>query len=199
MFKITESAQEQILARMESEGKSDSSLRVRIIGWTAEDFEYRLEVIPAEQTAEGDVQVADGELPVWLAADSADRLQGATLDFVEQAHARGFSIENPNPVWTDETSLAVQRVLDKEINPGVGMHGGRVRLLEVRDDVAYIQFDGGCVGCGMSNVTLKQGVDQAIRQHVPQIREIVDSTNHAAGTNPYYKPEETEGAHSPVA
>lgn len=199
MFTVTESAQEQILARMESQSKTDRSLRVRIVGWTAEDYEYRLEVIPAEQIAEGDVQVAEGELPIWLAADSVDRLQDATLDFVERAHERGFSIENPNPVWTDEKSLAVQRVLDKEINPGVGMHGGRVRLLEVRDDVAYIQFDGGCVGCGLSNVTLKQGVDKAIRQHVPEIREIVDVTDHAAGTNPYYKPEEAAGAESPVA
>lgn len=199
MFKLTPAAEEKIFARMEAEGKTDHALRVRIVGWTADDFEYRLEVLPESECDQGDVMVANGKMQVYIAADSVDKLRGAKLDYVDSARERGFKVENPNPVWTDERALAVQRVLDNEINPGVGMHGGRVKLLDVRDDVAYVEFGGGCVGCGMSKVTLKKGVTEAILENVPEINEVVDTTDHASGTNPYYKPEEVQGAESPVA
>jgi Fe/S biogenesis protein NfuA len=199
MFTVTEAAQEKILERMEMEGKADRALRIRIGGWTADDFEYRLEVIPPEAAEPGDVQASDGKLPVFLAADSVERLEGATLNFVETAHERGFAIDNPNPVWTDAEAQAVQRVLDEHINPGVGMHGGRVMLMSYQDGVASIRFDGGCVGCGLSQVTLKQGVDKALKENVPGLKEVVDATNHAEGTNPYYAPEQADQAESPVA
>jgi Fe/S biogenesis protein NfuA len=199
MFTVTDTAREKILERMAHEGKSGRTLRVRIAGWTADDFEYRLEVIPHDQLDDDDVMAIEGELPVALAADSVDRLSGATLDFIETARQRGFSIENPNPVWADPKAQSVQRLLDDQINPGVGMHGGRVTLMELKDDVAYIRFDGGCVGCGLSNVTLKQGVDRTIREHMPEIRQIVDVTDHDSGTNPFYTEEEAAQAQSPVA
>lgn len=199
MFTVTETAEEKILERMEMENKTDRALRIRISGWTADDFEYRLEVIPPEEMDPGDVEASDGQLPVVLAADSVDRLQGATLNYVETAMERGFAIDNPNPVWTNAEAQQVQRVLDEKINPGVGMHGGRVTLMGYEDGVARIRFDGGCVGCGLSQVTLKQGVDKALKEHVPDLQEVVDVTNHAEGTNPYYKPSEEQEAQSPVA
>jgi Fe/S biogenesis protein NfuA len=199
MFTVTEAAEKKILERMEAEGKSGRTLRVRIAGWTADDFEYRLEVIPPDQVEQGDVLAVEGRLPVALAADSVERLQGATLDFVETARQRGFSIDNPNPVWDDPKAQAIQRLLDDRINPGVGMHGGRVMLMDLKEGTAYIKFDGGCVGCGLSNVTLKQGVDRAIRDNMPEIVSIVDVTDHASGTNPFFTKEEAAQAQSPVA
>jgi len=199
MFTVTETAQTKILERMEAEGKADRMLRIRIVGWTADDYQYRLEVIQAEAREAGDVEVPTDRLPLLLAGDSVEKLTGATLDFLETAQQQGFSIENPNPVWTDPLELKIQRVLDQKINPGVGMHGGQVRLLRAEDGVAYISFGGGCVGCGMSNVTLKQGVDRMIREEVPEIRQVVDTTDHASGTNPYYQPTETADAESPLA
>ncbi len=156
-------------------------------------------MIPEEQIEAGDETVGSGKLPVVLAAGSVDQLRGATLDFVETAHERGFSIDNPNPVFTDEMAVRVQQVLDEQINPGVGMHGGRVQLIELKDGTALIRFDGGCVGCGLSKVTLKQGVDRTLREAFPELKQVVDVTDHASGTNPYYKPSETAGAESPVA
>ncbi len=70
-------------------------------------------------------------------------------------------------------------------------------LLEVKDAVAYIQLGGGCQGCGMVDVTLKQGIEVRIREAVPAIREIVDSTDHAGGKNPYYQP--SKGGPSPYS
>lgn len=82
----------------------------------------------------------------------------------------------------------VQGVLDREVNPSVASHGGVVRLLDVRDNQVYIQMGGGCQGCGQADVTLKQGVEIAIRAEVPEVGEILDTTDHAAGNNPYYSP-----------
>jgi len=83
---------------------------------------------------------------------------------------------------------SVQQVLDSQINPGVAMHGGHVSLLDVKGNVVYIQMGGGCQGCGMATVTLKQGIEKSIRQYVPEVTEILDTTDHASGRNPYYAP-----------
>ena len=81
----------------------------------------------------------------------------------------------------------VQDVLTEQINPGVAQHGGWVGLLDVKEETAYIELGGGCVGCGMVDVTLKQGVEVAIKASVPTITQVVDTTDHASGTNPYYQ------------
>ena len=107
---------------------------------------------------------------------------------MEGVHESGFKFDNPNPLWADETARAVQKVVDEKINPAISSHGGFVALLDVRGDTAYIQMGGGCQGCGMANVTLKQGIEVMIREEVPAIKHVVDSTDHASGTNPYYQP-----------
>lgn len=82
----------------------------------------------------------------------------------------------------------IQGILDREINPSVASHGGVVRLLDVQENIVYVQMGGGCQGCGMADVTLKQGVEMAIRSEIPQVGEIMDTTDHASGNNPYYAP-----------
>lgn len=86
----------------------------------------------------------------------------------------------------NEIMARVQQVLDAEINPSVAMHGGMVRLIDVQGNAVFLQFGGGCQGCGNADVTLKQGVETAIRQAVPEVGDILDTTDHAAGRNPYY-------------
>lgn len=82
----------------------------------------------------------------------------------------------------------VQELLDTRINPAVAMHGGYIDLLDVIDNNVYIRMGGGCQGCGMADVTLKQGVETMIREEIPEVGQILDTTDHAAGTNPYYAP-----------
>ncbi|HMG35077.1 MAG TPA: NifU family protein [Blastocatellia bacterium] len=89
----------------------------------------------------------------------------------------------------EEVRRRVQQVLDEHINPGVGMHGGFVELLDVQDDNVFIRMGGGCQGCGAADITLRQGVERLIREFVPQVREIMDATDHAAGQNPYFSPQ----------
>jgi Fe/S biogenesis protein NfuA len=73
------------------------------------------------------------------------------------------------------------------VNPSIAAHGGTAQLVAVEDDTAYLRLGGGCVGCGMAAVTLSQGISVAIKQAVPEITNVVDVTDHASGTNPYYE------------
>jgi len=86
----------------------------------------------------------------------------------------------------DSIKERVQRILDEEINPAVAMHGGAINLLEVKNGIVYVKMAGGCHGCASSTATLKQGVEQAVRTRVPEVVDILDTTDHAAGANPYY-------------
>jgi Fe-S cluster biogenesis protein NfuA len=79
----------------------------------------------------------------------------------------------------------VRDVLDEQVNPVVASHGGGVDLVNVIDNVVYLRLSGGCQGCGLADITLRQGVDAAIRESVPEIGRIHDLTNHAAGVSPY--------------
>lgn len=88
----------------------------------------------------------------------------------------------------EETRRRVQQVLDGVINPAVASHGGFVRLLDVSNNTVFLEFGGGCQGCGMVSVTLKYGVERTIRDEVPEVGAIMDTTDHAAGRNPYYAP-----------
>ena len=82
----------------------------------------------------------------------------------------------------------VQQVLDTEINPSVAAHGGVIRLIDVKDNQVFIQMGGGCQGCGQADVTLKFGIENAIRAAVTGVGDILDVTDHASGRNPYYTP-----------
>ena len=88
----------------------------------------------------------------------------------------------------DHVRTRVQQVLDEMINPGVAAHGGFVELLDVQDDNVFIRMGGGCQGCGAADVTLKMGIEKLIREQVPQVREILDTTDHGSGQNPFYAP-----------
>jgi len=83
---------------------------------------------------------------------------------------------------------AIRDLLDREINPAVAAHGGYVELIDVRKNNVYLRLGGGCQGCGAADVTLKQGIEKAIRELAPLVGEILDTTDHAAGRNPYYAP-----------
>jgi len=103
----------------------------------------------------------------------------------------GFKVDAPNsgiPKPSGPVAAAVQRVLDEKINPAIAAHGGHISLVAVEDATAYLRFGGGCQGCGMVNVTLKQGVEKTLFADVPEITRVMDVTDHASGANPYYQP-----------
>jgi Fe-S cluster biogenesis protein NfuA len=87
-----------------------------------------------------------------------------------------------------EIRQKVQSLLEREVNPALGMHGGWVELIDVRKNSVYLKLGGGCQGCASANMTLKMGIEKAIREQIPEVGEILDTTDHAAGRNPYYQP-----------
>jgi Fe/S biogenesis protein NfuA len=195
MLTITEAARKKVLALLETEEQKDLALRVAIRGRGPGGFRYELQFVGAEERKGEDTVVNAGGFDVVVDPDSAPNLKGATVDFVDGVYESGFKIDNPNPLWTDPKAQAVQEVIDTQINPGVAMHGGHVALLDVKDDIAYIALGGGCQGCGMVDVTLKQGIEVLLKEAVPEIRQVIDTTDHAAGKNPYYQP--SKGGRSP--
>jgi Fe-S cluster biogenesis protein NfuA len=86
----------------------------------------------------------------------------------------------------DSIRMGIQRVIDDEINPGIAAHSGNLSLIDVKGNTAYIKMGGGCQGCAASSITLRQGVEQAFRSKVPQLGALLDETDHAAGTNPFF-------------
>jgi len=176
------------LAEMREAGRFDgSALRVsaREHGAT---FRYSLELVEAASREDEDAVIeADGIL-FYVDARSVPLLRGATLHYVESLSGGGFRFENPNRPALLELPLAgaVQRLLDDEINPGIAAHGGRVTLMDVQGGRVVVEFGGGCQGCGMADVTLREGVTATLQRALPEITEVVDSTDHEAGASPYH-------------
>ena len=192
MLNFTDAAKTRIASFLDMQ-RSQGVTALRVAGNRAE---YKLWLVK-----EGDKQNTDqtfkiDDFDVYIDPLSSTNLAGATVDFVESTLQSGFRIFYPSPVWSDPLAQRVQDVLDQHINPGVAGHGGSVALSKVEEDIAYITMGGGCQGCASSQLTLKLGVERMIKEHVPEIKQIVDVTDHASGENPYYS---NERGDSPVA
>jgi Fe-S cluster biogenesis protein NfuA len=89
-------------------------------------------------------------------------------------------------VSDDELYERVNDLFEQQVNPMVARHGGRVELIDVQDSIVLLRMSGGCQGCGMASVTLRQGIEGALNQHLPEVKGILDITDHTSGTNPYF-------------
>ena len=177
-----------------------AGLRLQILRRTADGgLQHVLSMVEEgaqEQISDDLVTEVDG-ITIYVQLRDARYVDGIEIDFVDKgAEQSGLEFNNPNPQWFDERELAVQQLFDQQINPAVAGHGGMVTLLGVDGADAYIEFSGGCQGCGQANVTLGQGIEASVKKFVPGIERMVDVTNHAAGTNPYFKPNSPAPAHS---
>jgi Fe-S cluster biogenesis protein NfuA len=150
---------------------------------------------PAAEQMGGDVVYKgykDGNVYVEFVGPTAALLGGMTnvmSHYVPEIKAvRDYKDAVPKPGLETPDAQAIQQVLDDKINPAVAGHGGYISLIDVKADTAYIRLEGQCQGCGMADVTLKQGVEVEIKSAVPNITEVLDVTDHAGGTNPYYAP-----------
>lgn len=187
LLTITPAAGTKIARAAASAGQPDSRLRIAATRKGAR-FSYELTLVRPGDELPDDLAVDSAGTRVYVGSGSADALRGATIDMDESAFGGAITIVNPNEGWADPLAARVQIVLDRQINPGIASHGGHISLLDVREGTAYIEMGGGCQGCAQVDVTLRQGVEVAIRAAVPEIVAIVDRTDHQAGTNPYYQP-----------
>lgn len=185
LLTLTDTAKQRILELLSARQEEDLVVRLKIVGRRSTRFEYEFGVMYRRDVTDDYLCFDLGELELCVDKASIPLLQGSTLDFRGLGQG-GFKIDNPNPVWEDPQARQVAELIDAQINPAIAAHGGYITLVDLKDGAAYIHMGGGCQGCGMAAVTLRQGVEKMIREAIPTIREIVDVTAHAEGTRPYY-------------
>lgn len=208
VLRLTEAALDTVRGLRDAEDDADGlALRVEVTGARGTDFTYDLGFDPvADAPPEDAVTVQDG-LTVWVPAGSVANLTGATLDVPSREGQGGLVLRNPNrpdPLGMDgaieltgTVEEKVSQLLDQHINPALASHGGFATLVKVEDDKAHITMGGGCQGCAVSAMTLRDGIQSAILERIPEITEVVDTTDHEAGENPFY--EEVPSGGSPFA
>lgn len=192
MLTFSERARDMVLSFMEQNGSDEQALRITMAPGSPLAPRFELTLVAAHDRGPEDLEVDGGGFSVFVRGDHAPRLEGATVDYVERLTESGFEIrtvpgagaETSGP--TGEIADRVRAVLDREVNPGIASHGGMITLIDVQDTEIYLEMSGGCQGCAMSRLTLRQGVERMIRQEVPEITAIHDVTDHAAGTNPFF-------------
>jgi Fe/S biogenesis protein NfuA len=191
---VTDEAIDAILGiRADEPDAGELALTVAITGVRNIQFIYELTFVAVADAADDDVLQRAGELPIIIRADSAERLDGATITVRDG----GLAIDNPNSpsppigsgagVTDGPVADRIREVLDTAINPAIAGHGGFAELVSVEDDTAFLRMGGGCQGCGLAQVTLTQGIEVAIKDAIPEINHVVDVTDHSSGDNPYYE------------
>ncbi len=202
---ITPDARGTVLEVLANESESDTlALWLEISGESNGAYAYDMYFQAQSDATVGDVVQHDDDLPIVIPQASVERLQGATLDFVTDSSGEGgLVIVNPNTPPTptlqglgsgpevdlsDPLAQRVVSVLEEQVNPSIAAHGGRADLVAVKDASVYLRLSGGCQGCGMAKATLSQGIEVILREAIPELANIVDVTDHADGTNPYYEP-----------
>ncbi len=184
---VTDAAASKILSAKQAEEQAEAALRVTASEAGAK-FRYELKLVAVDTKSDEDEIVQLEGIDLFIDPASADRLRGATLDYVDNISGSGLKFDNPNKTTLANHPLAerVQEILDDRINPGLAGHGGVVSLVDIQGSQVVLSFGGGCQGCGMVDVTLKDGVMAQLTQHIPEITEVLDVTDHASGENPYY-------------
>jgi Fe/S biogenesis protein NfuA len=200
VLRVTDAALAMVLeVRSSEDGEALLALWVEINGSGGDAYTYDTYFQTAADARDEDWSDVRGGLTLVVPSGSIENIRGAVLDVSEG----GLVIENPNrppapagaspamagpPVdLSGDVAQRVLQVLEQQINPSIAAHGGRADLVAVEDDAAYLRLSGGCAGCGMATVTLSQGIEVALRESVPEITRVIDVTDHAAGTNPYYE------------
>ena len=200
-FNIGDTAVDKILELREQEpGDKVYALFLQIDGVQGNQYTYDLSFLDLDQARPDDKRIEFGSLSVVIASKDVDNFNGASLDMSDDPSAPGLTMDNPNtpspamfgnpeemPELTGELAEKVQTVLESRINPAIASHGGQASLVGVEGQDIYLRLGGGCQGCGMAQVTLTQGIEKALRDAVPEIGNIIDATDHASGSNPYFQ------------
>ena len=194
---ITDRAHEQILSLRAAEDDGDTlGLRIEVTGVRGADFTYDLAFEPLAEADDDDQRYDDRGLTVVIPTDSIPNLRGATLDLPSAAAQGGLVLRNPNRPETPTlgevvelqgtTEEKIRQLLDQQVNPALASHGGFASLVRIEGSVAHVSMGGGCQGCAVSAMTLRDGIARSIREAIPEVTDVIDTTDHESGENPYY-------------
>lgn len=192
MVEITQSAQTYLAGLLAKQEAKDVGVRVFITEPGTPMAETCIAYCRPEETQEDDIKVAYEQFDGYIDGRSEPFLEGALVDYAEDRMGGQLTIKAPNakvPKVSDDSPLEdqINYVLHSQINPSLASHGGMVSLIEiVEDNVAILQFGGGCQGCGMVDVTLKDGVEKTLLETLPQLTAVRDVTDHSVTENAYF-------------
>lgn len=193
---VTDEARAMVMELQAEEDDGDTlGLRLEITGAQGVEYAYDLSFEAIADCVDGyHVEESDG-LTVMIPEDSVFNLRGATLDLPTKTAQGGLVIRNPNrpdPLagldleLTGDIAEKVQQMLDGAINPSLAAHGGFASLVGVDDAKVYLSMGGGCQGCSMSAMTMTEGIRTQLMEVIPEITDVIDSTDHSAGQSPFY-------------
>lgn len=192
----TEAVDMIVSLRDQEPGDEEYGLAIEVSGIQGAQFQYDLSFVPVEDQNAHQIREDHGGLAILIPDHDVEKLTGASLELT----AQGLAMNNPNVPHSPTMESAEPRgdltgpmaerialILDENINPAIAMHGGKAELVSVDGTVAFLRLAGGCQGCGMAQVTLRQGIERILRESIPEISEVVDVTDHASGADPYYQ------------
>ncbi len=170
MITLTDKAIEVVRGYMDKGDGEFTALRIGISGGTPLSPDFELTLVGPDDIGEKELEVTAGDLTIVVQEEFVPRLEGATVDFVQRVNESGFEVKLAEaaqpaaPKLEGPLAERVKTVLDTEINPAIASHGGTITLVGVEDTEIYLEMGGGCQGCAMSRMTLRQGVERMVRQ-----------------------------------
>ncbi|WMN58748.1 Fe-S biogenesis protein NfuA [Pseudoalteromonas xiamenensis] len=191
MIKISETAQIHF-GKLLSNQAEGTNIRVFVVNPGTSKAECGVSYCPADAVEPTDIRLPFNGFDAVVDEESAPFLEEAEIDFVTDKMGTQLTLKAPNAKAKklgDDASLndRVQHMLTTEVNPQLANHGGQVSLVEItKDGIAVLQFGGGCNGCSMIDVTLKEGIEKEMIAKFPEISGVRDITEHAHGEHSYY-------------
>ncbi len=192
MVEITASAQSYLADLLSKQEEPDVGIRIFITDPGTPMAETCIAYCRPGEEQESDEFVEYEKFGCWIDSRSKDFLEDAVVDYASDKMGGQLTIKAPNsrlPRVSDDSPIEdrINYILHAEVNPALAAHGGMVSLVEVVDDeIAVLQFGGGCQGCGMVDMTLKDGVEKALLEQLPQLKAVKDVTDHTFTDNAYY-------------
>ncbi len=193
MIEITKSAQEYFARLIAQQEMDDVGLYLTVLKPGTPLASCDLQFHVPGQSDQEEIEFKYDEFNLYIPAGSEHWLEQAKIDFEKTDAGSQLTIKAPGikgnkPDDSESLEEKIAWVLQSEINPGLASHGGRVSLeLITPENEVVLRFGGGCHGCGMVNVTLQDGIEKTLKEYFPEIKAVVDATDHASGSNPYYK------------
>ncbi len=200
MLTLTENAQRHFRKLIESQGSDDMGIRVQAVHGGTPKADCQLEFCAADELVGDEWALQCEGFMFYVDAASIGYFDGAEIDYQTNATGGQLTVRAPKlkgapPAEGADLAERVRYVIETEINPQIASHGGRVSLEEIADrSIVVLRFGGGCHGCGMADVTLKQGIEKTLRARLPEITAVRDVTDHASGHNPYYRGQQGSSA-----
>ena len=193
MIEITDSGQEYLKQLLDKQDCEGIAIRVFVLDGGTPKAETCIAFCRPGEEQEGDEPHDYDGFKAFIESKSMPYLEEAIVDFAKDSMGGQLTIRAPNsrmPRITENSSLEdrINYILYNEINPGLAAHGGFISLEELTEDnIAILRFGGGCQGCGMVDVTLKDGVEKTLLEQLPQLKAVRDVTDHSYQENAYYR------------